>query len=243
MANFTNQTKNSATILNSRKGGIATWDDSIATWDDSSLTWNNNIPDFTNQTKSTVLSYLNTYTGDPTSIVSYNEINRSNNLDTTTHSKIGESFTITENIKLTSLKIYCHKTGLPTGNAVVKIYNITGISGINAYPIGTELSTSDNFDVSTMGLPYFLYEFIFSGDNQVILSPGNYCFQFEYSGSDSSNYINIGTDGSIPTYNGNLSWYSTSWSTLTNNSLCFYIYGILEDTSELPPSFINQTKN
>jgi len=52
-ADFTNQSKNSATIVNIRKYGIALWDDAVATWDDARFFWDNKVITFTNQAKHT----------------------------------------------------------------------------------------------------------------------------------------------------------------------------------------------
>ncbi len=50
-ANFTNQTKNSATMVNPNKYGIAIWDDSDVDWDDALFSWDSAQISMTNQTK------------------------------------------------------------------------------------------------------------------------------------------------------------------------------------------------
>ncbi|MEK7112866.1 MAG: right-handed parallel beta-helix repeat-containing protein, partial [Patescibacteria group bacterium] len=51
---------------------------------------------------------------------------------------------------LTSAKFHLAKVGSPTGNAVAKIYALTGSSGTTGKPTGTALAVSNNFDVSTL---------------------------------------------------------------------------------------------
>jgi len=53
MATFLNQAKHSATMQNSRKAGVATWDDNGATWDDTEAFWDNKTTTFSiaNQSK------------------------------------------------------------------------------------------------------------------------------------------------------------------------------------------------
>jgi uncharacterized protein YjbI with pentapeptide repeats len=95
-----------------------------------------------------------------------------------------------KNAKFTSCKWNINKASTPTGNAVAKIYAISGTPGTNAIPTGTALATSDNFDVSTLTTSYVLTTFTFSGANIIRLSEGTtYALTIEYSGGSASNVV------------------------------------------------------
>lgn len=138
---------------------------------------------------------------------------------------LGQSFESSGGI-LKKCRWNIKKWGSPTGNAVAKIYAITGTFGSTSKPTGSALATSDNFDVSTISNDgnFHEIEFTFSGAEQIELSAGYYCVTIEYSGGDVSNYINIELDRTSSTHSGNASSYSpTFWSSETGDFL-FAVY-------------------
>lgn len=60
----TNQTKNTVTMIGSRKTGVYLWGDSVATWGDSVATWGDSVASPTNQTKTSTGS-TTIYAGTP----------------------------------------------------------------------------------------------------------------------------------------------------------------------------------
>lgn len=131
----------------------------------------------------------------------------------------GQSFTATAST-LKTCKFYLKKLGSPTGNAVAKVYAISGVSGSTATPTGSPLAVSDNFDVSTLTTSYGLKTFSFSGDNQISLS-GDYCVTIEYSGGDVSNHVLVGV-GTDQSDDGNGARLTTVWNVSTLD-VCFYV--------------------
>jgi hypothetical protein len=130
---------------------------------------------------------------------------------------------------ITKAVYYIRKGGsgaLPTGNAVVSIYAITGTVGANGKHTGSALATSDNFDVSTLpATPTFaLTTFTFSGANQLDLQVGvGYALVIVYTGGDVNNRLEIGyNSATLGIWDGNS---ESSGSTLVGD-LCFYFYGI-----------------
>jgi hypothetical protein len=112
------------------------------------------------------------------------------------------------------------------GNAVAKLYAITGTFGTNAKPTGTALAVSDNFDVSTLTSSLALITFQFSGANRYSMVSGtNYCLTIEYGGGNASNFIRAGLDSNSPTHAGNISTLlSGTWSGFSASDLIFYVY-------------------
>lgn len=164
-------------------------------------------------------------------IDSYSESNQ----DDYTYLDSAEGFGIAQTFNgdgstLDSAKFRIGKTGSPTGNAVAKIYAITGTYGTNSKPTGAALATSDPIDVTTIasGLPPAnLYLFTFSGANQIVLTSGTkYAVALEYTGGDVSNKIAGGRDNTSPTHAGDGSSESTggTWTSRTYDNI-FYIYG------------------
>ena len=141
----------------------------------------------------------------------------------------GQSFTASANGVLNSCKFYLAKGGtggLPTGNAVAKLYSHSGTYGTSSVP-NTLLATSDNFDVSTLTGSYALTTFNFSSGSS--LSAGTYyCITFEYSGGDANNVIRVGYDSTSPTHSGNLVRKSNAgvWGALSGYDTVFYVYGL-----------------
>jgi len=144
----------------------------------------------------------------------------------------GQSFNNVNAITLDSCKFYLKKYGSPTGNAVARIYAMTGTLGVNGVPTGSPLATSDNFNIATLTTSYQLITFTFSGANKIDLSANtNYVIVMDWTntGNPSFTGINFGEDTTSSTAPGNLCYSSdgTNWSTTGSLYDClFYVYGV-----------------
>jgi hypothetical protein len=184
-------------------------------------------------------------------IDSYSEINMDNfqtAIKIGGYEYVGQTFTNINQSLLNSCKFYLRKEGTPTGNAYVEIYNLTGTPGTNAHPTGTALATSDNFDISTLAFPAFnLITFTFSGANIITLNANTiYGLSLYVNGGGSSNWVDLGTDLSSPTHNGNLFRNNGSWTMLASGvtACCFYVYGTLQYVMDcLPATFTYTAQN
>lgn len=159
-------------------------------------------------------------------IDSYSETNRNTDEDLMGTFQSGYGQSITGNgSTIGSAQFYLRKSTSPTGNAVAKIYAISGIHGTNAVPSGSALATSDNVDVSTIPTASnTLITFTFSGVNQITLTnTTNYIITIEYTGGNGSNFIDVGVDASSPTHAGNASFFDTSWHSTSSYDICFYV--------------------
>lgn len=132
-----------------------------------------------------------------------------------------QSFTGDGN-KLTSVTFKLKKNGAPTGYATVKLYTHDGTFGTSSVPIGDPLAVSPALDVSTLTTGYVDTEFVFDADQIYQLVNGTkYVVAIEYSGGDSSNYLQVGVDaggahgGNQSTFNG------TVWSAVAADDLYF----------------------
>lgn len=139
--------------------------------------------------------------------------------------KFAQSFSSGAGGTLDICKFYLKSTGSPTGNATAVLYAHTNTFGSNGIPTGAALATSDNFDVSTLTSSYGLVTFTFSGLNKYAFSAStNYFISFEYSGGDLNNRVDIGTDTTSPTHEGNRAGYVSGWSANSAEDICFYVY-------------------
>jgi hypothetical protein len=166
---------------------------------------------------------------------SYVEANRddANGLgDALDHIGQGQAFTGTA-VRITSARFFLAKSGLPTGNAVAKLYAISGAFGSTAIPTGAALATSDNFNVTMVGtFPTFtLFEITFTGANQFQMVAGtNYAITLEYNGGDASNQLLVGVDASSSTHSGNnVRLDGSTWSPHVEDTI-FYVLGTLAVT-------------
>lgn len=145
--------------------------------------------------------------------------------------RFGQIFKASQGGKVEIAKFSLLKSGSPTGNAYVKIYEITGTPNSDAVPTGSALATSDAFDVSTLTGSGALKTFNFSGANQYQLTQNTwYAVEFyaDDTSSDGTNYIGLGVDASSPTHQGNAFRYSTSYRyTVPATTDCiFYVYSL-----------------
>jgi len=166
---------------------------------------------------------------------SYSEANQDDSfiLASDTNRGAGQSFTTPNDgktYKLTSAKVYFLKHGSPSGNAYIKIYAHSGTFGTNSVPTGSPLATSDARNLNTVGTDdeYSLEEWVFSGANQISLSPNtHYCVVFTYAYGGGVTFTRIGKKLTAGTAAGN-GFYSTdlsAWSSASSD-VCFYVYGL-----------------
>lgn len=144
------------------------------------------------------------------------------NLNGTNNAR-SQSFTATNSQLVSSASFYLSKTGSPTGNAVAKLYTITGTHGTNAVP-ATLLATSKAFDVTTLTGSLAVTRFEFDDSEfYTLTATNNYAIAVEYTGGDGSNYISVGRDASAPSHGGNGATYTTSWTSDSNDTI-FYVF-------------------
>ncbi len=164
-------------------------------------------------------------------IDSYSELNQDNFflMDSVNGQGFGQSFTSNANGLLDTCKFFLNKSGLPTGNMVSKLYNISGVSGTNAVPSGSAIATSDNVDVASLTGLFQLVTFNFSGINRVNLSKDNsYIIAIEYSGGNNSNYVGVGSDDTNLTASGNAAYlHSPVWTADEFTDIIFYVYAVV----------------
>lgn len=126
----------------------------------------------------------------------------------------------------TYLCFFAKKTGSPTGNATVSIYNPTGTHGTDAKPDGGAALASATFNVALLTTTAQMYAFAISGWTPDPV--GVYVAALEYSGGDLSNRIDVGSD-TAEGHGGNPSWLLTSgggvWATPSINDLIFSLKG------------------
>lgn len=137
----------------------------------------------------------------------------------------GQAFTASTAFKLNYITFKGYKSNSPTGNAVAKIYALTGTYGTNAKPTGAALATSDNFDVSTLTGASAEFDCTFSGANQVVLTAGQYVVTLEYSDGVVGTTLNISAANN-GAHGGNYSRNDSSvWTGEDTYELYFKLYG------------------
>src|SRR5262245_31435690 len=120
----------------------------------------------------------------------------------------GQCFTGT-GAKITAARFYLQKHTGPTGNAVAKIWSMTGTFGVDCN-VGSLLATSDNLDVSTLGA-FALKTLTSSGANQYTTTNGtHYVVTFEYGSGTSGNYVEIGMDSTSAGHAGTWVYHNAS---------------------------------
>lgn len=144
----------------------------------------------------------------------------------------GQSFSVTADTILDSVKLHIIKSGSPTGNISATIYAHTGTYGISSVPTGSPLATSDVIDVTTFGtvapLSFeALPTFTFSGVNKITLTAGTkYCVVINYSAGNSTNKLLVGFDiTGTASGNRSISSNGSSWTANSSYDLVFYVYG------------------
>lgn len=155
----------------------------------------------------------------------YAEANQSSEQDLRpTVDSHGQAITLAAAESIASVKWYIKKAlGSPTGNAITRLYGVTGTVGTDGKPTGAALASSNTVDVTTLTTSLQLIEFTFA--SPYAASAGDICLALEYTAGDASNYISMGFDGSSPTHAGN--WFTGtpgSWTGQSTIDQIFYLY-------------------
>lgn len=235
--NYTKIDKASGTSYIPISSGNVMYDDVTTTYDSSTV----NYDGLFNQTPYVNISKPSLTKNVVTTLDFYSESNKDNqdslSSSALNFTDVGQAFNSPVDAILTSCQFYLSRgnsSSLPTGNAVAKLWSMTGVMGTNALPTGSAIATSDNFDVSTLNASSGIFTLIpitFSGANQYAIQGGTtYGIAIEYAGGDISNSLKIGFDNSSATHQGNKFHSSNNGSTWTLNSLtqdvCFYVIGL-----------------
>ena len=173
-------------------------------------------------------------------IDSYSETNATAYITMSTGTEatgVGQCFT-GDGKKITDAKFYLSRhLNSTTGNAVAKIYAMTGTFGTNGN-VGTLLATSDNFDVTgiTADVSPVLCTFAFTGAQQYITTNGtNYVVTCEFPGGDATHYLQINYDGTSATHPGTWVFSTDGNSTWTpvdaDIDIIFYVDGVSIDVT------------
>lgn len=119
------------------------------------------------------------------------------------------------------------KTGTPTGNAVAKIYAISGSKGTTGIPTAGALATSENFDVSKLTTSYLEKELAFTTQFKMVAST-NYAITLEYSGGSAGNYVQVEGAASGTHSGNNASLTGATWTPAATADLWFGVYAAPE---------------
>ena len=115
------------------------------------------------------------------------------------------------------------KTGTPTGNAVAKLYAITGTFGSAGIPTGAALATSNSIDVATLTTAYQEIEFGF--DTQYKCTAGtNYVITVETPVGSAGNYVQV-QGKAAGTHAGNTAnLVGSTWTPAAGADLYFKVF-------------------
>jgi hypothetical protein len=137
----------------------------------------------------------------------------------------GQTFQATSTAPLDWIYAYIRKTGTPTGNVYIKIYNMTGVTS----GLGSNIATITLDAATQIAAGSAYYTLSFTGDQRPKLIYGNYyLWTIEFSGTgDVNNYITTGMSQTNVQANNNMYLKSTldAWSYSTNYDLTYKLWG------------------
>lgn len=142
----------------------------------------------------------------------------------------GNSFYADRAFIIDSLVVYCTKTGSPTANTWINIFEHADTStyGVTSVPQGDSLCKSDNIASSTFSTSAAKVKYSFSGANQIKFTSDYYVWiQVFYTG-DGPNYINQQTDITSPSHAGSRVHYiapDKTYQAFPSRDQIFYVYG------------------
>jgi len=139
---------------------------------------------------------------------------------------VGQTFTGNGEV-LNSVKFKLYKTGSPTGNAYVRIYEHTGTFGTGGKPTGSALAESSALDVSTLTTTATETTFTFTGSNKITLvADTHYCVCVEYTnGTLGSDYLKARVQYLDNLHAGNsIKKSSGYWTYDVYGDVYFYVY-------------------
>lgn len=150
---------------------------------------------------------------------------------------VGQTFKSQIVSKLIRSELYIRQFGTVSGNAVAKLYAMTGTYGTNGKPTGSALATSDAVDSSLISNSYSLVSFTFSTP-YYFAEDTNYCVALDATSVLGTGRLEWGEDVSSPTHRGNQfnsSNGGTSYGTSSAKDFCFYVYGFRPYASKKYP--------
>ena len=123
---------------------------------------------------------------------------------------------------LTSCKFWLKNTTGAVGNVCAKLYSHAGVYGVSS--VGNAvLATSDNVDVTTIGIAFGWVVFTFA-DVYVMNANTNFVIACVDVNCDLN--LTIGWDGSTPAHSGNICYVlTTTWTYSASYDACFEVYG------------------
>lgn len=126
------------------------------------------------------------------------------------------------NGRLDTFGVWARKTGSPPGDASFSIYTDVGTFGSSSVPgelLGTQIRSAN----SVNSTPAWWINF-FSSENILFDATERYCLVIQYTDGDASNYIEIASDSSIPTADGNQATETSSvWSAQSGSDLAYQV--------------------
>jgi len=139
-------------------------------------------------------------------------------------SAFSQCFNTTESLYLAQAIFELREVNAPTGNAVARLYAMTGTYGLSGLPTGAALATSDPVDISTIGGVFTNVTFKFT-DNYLMDANTSYCIVYENpaAGVDNVDYIRT-TIGNGATGNGGY-YDNTGWNQLASDFI-FEVDGV-----------------
>ena len=155
--------------------------------------------------------------GTATQVSIYADTNQDQDVDLNgTNHGVGQSITGIAG-RLASCQFMLNKTASPTGNAVCRLYAISGAHGSTAIPTGAALASSQVLDVSTLDGTLTLTKFQFHDEFLMVLST-DYFLSIEYTDGDGTDFISVGSDGSSPTDDGNQALANTGFTWVADDT-------------------------
>lgn len=116
--------------------------------------------------------------------------------------------------------------GTPTGNAYANLYNITGISGFSGKPTGTELVTSDAFDVSTLTTSSAREKNLTFSTKYRMMANTYYAIAFQYAGTGNvADKVGVVADIATPSDTGNASYKAPNWAVYLPAEIKYNVFG------------------
>ena len=148
-------------------------------------------------------------------------------------SAVSQSINLTTSYKISSVKFYLRKTGLPVGNLVARLYEHNGTFGVDSNPSTVVLAESEPVAMAWLSTLFALVEFTFNSSQQYMMQANTpYCLACLNRDATTLTTVNrpdIGLDSSSATHVGNEAEYRNStWYTYSDEDVVFYLYAYHE---------------
>jgi len=123
----------------------------------------------------------------------------------------------------TQLRFYLKKTGAPTGNIIVNLYQHSGTFGTSSVP-GTLIGQIGTIDSASLSTTAALVDMV-QTNVRTLATGTNYIVTLEYSGGSASNYVMVGYDGSAPIAPGNyMTKTGSTWTADATKDMGHYVF-------------------